>query len=239
MQSLKPIVAAVLVVVMSAPFAAALQAGGWVSSWKELVAEGDAIAPAQEPPAKAEALYERALEAVRRDHAGAAAESLVLDRLGQAQAARGEVNEAEMSYLRSLRLRFAARGEEEAAAETLDHLASLYYQMERPDEGLAVHEQALRLRRQTFGDDSVQVARSLVLVAAAYELQGDDAKAEDGFRQAVEILRDKAETPEEHARLGEALINLGTLLEKTGRESEGEQAIREGLRLSGPSEPHR
>jgi tetratricopeptide (TPR) repeat protein len=149
------------------------------------------------------------------------------------------VQEAELSFLRSMRLRLGSPGEEGALAESLDHLASLYYQMERPEDGLAVHEQALRLRRQVFGDDSVEVADSLILVASAHELRGDLAKAEDLFRRSIEILRAKANSTEDREKLGTALINLGTLLKKAGRKDEGEATIQEGLRVTDDADPAR
>jgi len=201
-------------------------------SWEVLVERGDAVAPNLEPPRKAKALYAKALELVRDKKAGASAESLVLDRLGQAQAALGEEREAELSFLRSLRLRLGREGEEEATAETLDRLASLYYQMGQPEQGLSVHREALHLRRQRFGHESVEVAQSMALVASAHEIQRDYEQAEKLFRQAIDILRRKAVTKADRERLGVALINLGTLLKKTGRQAEGEAKIEEGLRLT-------
>ena len=168
--------------------------------------------------------------------ATAAAESLILDRLGQALAAQGKQDQAELSFLRSLRWRIAGSGHHAATAETLENLAAVYYEMGKGDEGFAAFEQSHRLRVEIFGENSVQAARSFSLLAAAHHLQGDLVQAEALYRRAVANLRPHANDPCARDQLMLALVNLSLVLkEKRGDEEaavlEADVLEKEGLGL--------
>lgn len=165
----------------------------------------------------------------------ASAVSLILDRLGQAQAAQTKHEEAELSFLRSLRWRLGGSGHEVATAGTLENLAALYYQMGKADEGFAALEQSHRLRVGAFGADSAQAGRSFSLLAAAHQLEGRPDEAVRLFRRAVTNLGPHASDPCDREELMLALLNLSVLLEELGDEEQAEALEKEGLAL--PSSP--
>ena len=201
--------------------------------WQRAIAEGDAVFEQQRPPWEAEAAYRRALATVGRDDP--VARAIVLDRLGRAEAAQGRYEEAEVTYLTSLRLRLGSATETRLAedtASTLDHLGNLYFTESREEEGFAVLQQSLQLRERMYGEDSIQTAASWLLLGGAHEGRGALDEAEIELRRAVMILRKRARSAEERHDLGVALLNLATVLERQGRNEEAEPLVEEGVRYS-------
>jgi len=100
-------------------------------------------------------------------------------------------------------------------------------------------EEALALRRASFGDEHPLVAESLHNLANLELRAGESERAEDRMREAIAIQR--RAFPGGHRDLARGLNNLAGLLRRAGRPAEAEVPAREALamRLSlfGPDHP--
>ncbi|HEX2253182.1 MAG TPA: tetratricopeptide repeat protein [Thermoanaerobaculia bacterium] len=163
-------------------------------------------------------------------------ESLVLDRLGQAQAAQGKNDAAELSYLRSLVLRLGTEEQGAATAETLENLADLYYQRNQPEAGLRALRQSLAVRERSFGPRSPEAAQSLSLLGTAYRQLGRFEEAEQLLRRAGAILREAPQDACVREELSLAWNSLAELLAATGRDDEAERLRQEALRVLQPAD---
>lgn len=145
----------------------------------------------------------------------------------------------------------AARGETVTAREILDEgaarvmakledqpetqaalaltIGKVYVSLGLSDRARPLLRQSLALRRRLYGDSHLDVAESLLVLAALDQESGDFAAAEAGQRQALEILR--RQLADEDPRVAEALNNLsGTLIARADY-PEAETVLREALAL--------
>jgi eukaryotic-like serine/threonine-protein kinase len=114
-------------------------------------------------------------------------------------------------------------------AKLLDTIGQLYQSIGLYDRAQPLLEEALKLRRQALGDESLDVATTLTHLGAMARLKGDYARSEPLFREAL-IVRLKL-LGKEHKDVAESLDNLGALLVDRGACNEAEGLIREALDL--------
>jgi tetratricopeptide (TPR) repeat protein len=114
-------------------------------------------------------------------------------------------------------------------ADTLDRLGALTHDLRDMVRSEEYSRRALDLRRQAFGDQSAQVAESLVNLAIAVRGNGRLAEAETLYGQGVALLRRLFGTGD--ARLGWALFHHAWALHQQGRVDEAEPLYVEAAEL--------
>src|SRR5262249_4184292 len=114
-------------------------------------------------------------------------------------------------------------------AKLLDTIGQLYQSIGLYDREQPLLEEALKLRRQTLGAESLDVAASLNHLGEVARLKGDYVGSEPLFREAL-VMRRKL-LGKEHTDVAESLDNLGALLVDRGACNEAEGLIREALAL--------
>lgn len=130
-------------------------------------------------------------------------------RVSDPRESRGETVTAREFLEESVRrLKSDLRGEPAIRAELLDAIGMVYCQLGLKDEARPLLEEALQLRREQFGDQSIEYARSLVNQTVQLIAEGDYAEAAKTNNAAVSILRQRESGS---ADLGDALQTLGVL----------------------------
>src|SRR5215468_406505 len=114
-------------------------------------------------------------------------------------------------------------------AKLLDTIGQLYQGIGLYDRAQPVLEEALKLRRQTLGKESLDVAASLNHLGEVARLKGDYVGSEPLFREAL-IMRRKL-LGAESREVAESLNDLGDLLVYRGNFGEAENLLREALAL--------
>jgi len=114
-------------------------------------------------------------------------------------------------------------------AKLLDTIGQLYQSIGLYDREQPLLEEALKLRRQTLGKESLDVAASLNHLGEVARLKGDYVGSEPLFREAL-IMRRKL-LGAESREVAESLNDLGDLLVYRGNFGEAENLLREALAL--------
>jgi tetratricopeptide (TPR) repeat protein len=104
-----------------------------------------------------------------------------------------------------------------------------YYKLTRYDEAQPLLEEALRIREEQSGGESVEVAESLHQVAALLQVLAETDSAEALFRSALD-MRKRTLGPDDH-RIAESLVQLSGLLVERGRYEEGEEGLVEAVEI--------
>ncbi len=115
-------------------------------------------------------------------------------------------------------------------AGALSNLATLLRSRGKTEEALVVAEESLQLHRRRLGsDEHPQVAETLKVLAEIAHTLGRDDEAQRRFAEVVESVRRLY--PAGHAKIGEALCNYGTSLNRTRRPTVSEPLLREALEI--------
>jgi eukaryotic-like serine/threonine-protein kinase len=117
--------------------------------------------------------------------------------------------------------------EPEVLAELMSSIGRSYRGLGLYEPARDVHLEALRLRRQTLGNDHLVVAESLQNLGTVLRELGEDDKAEPYFREGLKILQ-KSGSRMEYAA---ALTNLGAFLEEKRKFKEAEELYLESLQI--------
>jgi CHAT domain-containing protein len=129
--------------------------------------------------------------------------------------AAGELFASERCYRQSLDLISATSGRESADYATFaSNFAILLGSMGRVREAREFAEEALKLRIELFGDDSIEAGRTLVVLGEFVRQQGDFFEAEACVRKAERIFR--SHEPPDELSLSRALEVLGLLAMSKG-----------------------
>ncbi|HLG14769.1 MAG TPA: serine/threonine-protein kinase [Blastocatellia bacterium] len=121
------------------------------------------------------------------------------------------------------------KGQPKVQATMMDTMGRVYESLGLYDSAAPLHDEALKLRRQTLGAEHVEVARSLNNLAEVLRRKGDHETAESLYREALAMQR-KLLGPE-HADVAESLDNLAILLDTRGDYKAAEQLFREALEM--------
>ncbi|MDX2040020.1 MAG: serine/threonine-protein kinase [Acidobacteriota bacterium] len=120
-------------------------------------------------------------------------------------------------------------GQPALQAKLLDTIGLLYHSIGLYDRGQPLLEEALKLRRQTLGNEHADVATSLDHLAEAARVKDDFAKSESLFREALAMRRKLLGA--ESREVADSLNNLALVLQNTNRYDETEQLLRESLAI--------
>jgi serine/threonine-protein kinase len=127
------------------------------------------------------------------------------------------------------RLRDTIKDEPELRAEVLDAVGGVYRNLDLHSEAEPLLEEALNLRRRSYGERHVLVAESLHNLASLKRQQSKREEAEVLIRRAIDIER-KA-FPSGHRDLARGLNNLASLLLARRQLEEAEHLARESLEM--------
>lgn len=114
-------------------------------------------------------------------------------------------------------------------ATLMDTMGQVYESLGLYDSAAPLHEQALKLRRQTLGNEHVAVAHSLNNLAEVLRRKGDYPRAESLYREALALRRKLL--GKEHADVAESLDNLAIVLDFRGDYKAAEPLYREALAM--------
>jgi serine/threonine protein kinase len=130
----------------------------------------------------------------------------------------------------SQQIRRDLRQEPETRAALMETMGQVYINLGLYAPALELETEAVKLRRETLGNDAPQLAESLHSLGNVLRKMDDDDAAEPHVREAVAIQRRNAhggDTPE----LARGLINLAALLQAKGALTEAERLFREILAM--------
>jgi serine/threonine-protein kinase len=114
-------------------------------------------------------------------------------------------------------------------AKLLDTIGQLYENIGLHNRAQLLLVEALKLRRETLGNKSLDVATTLNHLGEVTRLKGDYAGSEPLFREALTLRRKLLGA--EHKDVAESLNKLGHLLVDRGNFSEAESSLREALAM--------
>ena len=124
---------------------------------------------------------------------------------------KGDLKQAEKLLLRALLVAEDFDADDPRAAYTRDYLGTLYQQMGRPDDAIAVFAQALKGFDRALGPHSEDALSSAGRLADAYEAAGRWARSEPLRRRLLAELT--AQAAPDKASLAQAESDLGLCLD--------------------------
>jgi len=187
---------------------------------------------------EAEALYREALAIARRTHPpDSIAVTRALNHLGGVLEAEERMDEAVAVLQDALgRARRYAHAPV-LTADILSQLAVLLKNLRRNDEAGPMYEEALALRRKTFGDDHPMTSQSHNNYAVFLRAVGRTEESLPHQQRALAINR--ARFGENHREVGIGYTNLASAFRALGRHAEAEAAYQSALKsiqsASGPT----
>jgi tetratricopeptide (TPR) repeat protein len=114
-------------------------------------------------------------------------------------------------------------------AELRDTLGCTYHALHESEKAEQMHRRALALRKQLFGDEHREVARSLDKVGLSLYQQGKYTQAEELHRQALAMRRKLL--GDAHPDVADSLNDLALTLLQQGKYAQAEVLLREALAL--------
>jgi serine/threonine protein kinase/tetratricopeptide (TPR) repeat protein len=117
----------------------------------------------------------------------------------------------------------------ELQAYLMETMARVYRRLGLYDSARKLHKEALRTRRNIFGNDDLSVAETLYNLAFLLREMGDDKEAEPLIREALEIQRRQG--AENTAEYASGLNNLAALLQARSELDEAEKLYHESMNL--------
>lgn len=154
--------------------------------------------------------------------------AVALRSLASIRRQRGHLREAAALHRQALEIDRVS-GRPEKVMTDLNNLGVTLGQLGEYDEASRMHEEALAMRRATYGDRHTLVATSLLNLSAIRKLAGAYEEAEDLLTESVEIRRELL--GDEHPHVAISLSHLGSTLLAMGRYDEAEAAGREALAI--------
>ncbi len=129
---------------------------------------------------------------------------------------------------KSMALRFAGKPTVEAAVRS--SLAACYARLGRANLAIPHAESALKVIRDTYGDDSAEAISAMDNLAAVLDDTGKVAEAEALYREALD--RSRRVLGSKHEETQRLQSNLGKLLRDHGRSAEAEPLWRDALQYA-------
>jgi len=169
--------------------------------------------------------FNEALELRRAEHVGSAIEASTLSGLGEAQSYAGD-HDAAIGALRNAldRLDTAADADPELRQRVLGSLAVALRRAGKPDNAIAIAEQAVADARKTFGARTREEASALSVLGSVQRHAGRLRDAAQSLRETVAIDLDVY-----HQSVPAHLHNLGIVLRDLGDYPGAEQNLRDAL----------
>jgi tetratricopeptide (TPR) repeat protein/transcriptional regulator with XRE-family HTH domain len=143
---------------------------------------------------------------------------------------RGQYEQTEQLYLRSLYIREQTLGPEHPQiANSLYGLAALYQRLGKYEQAESLFQRVLQLREQTLGPEHPQVATSLHGLATLFYHQGKYEQAELLFQRSLQLREQNL--GREHPQVAISLNNLGGLYYQTGKYEQAEPLYQRALHI--------
>jgi serine/threonine-protein kinase len=119
-------------------------------------------------------------------------------------------------------------------AELYETLGTIYEQLGKFDQADSLLHSALERRKSLFGQNSTEVAESLVALGQMRSDQAQYDEAEQFIRQGLEMS--KRHLPPTHPAVGKAMYSLGEVFVNQGKYDQGIQVLDQAVRIqSAPS----
>jgi serine/threonine-protein kinase len=147
-----------------------------------------------------------------------------MDLLGLVRTQQGELAAAESLLGGALAMRRRRLGDHDATAESLEHLADLYYKRNDYAKAEPLLREAQGIQTRLHGDSSLAVATTKLALAELLRARGSSADAMPLYQEAVAIR--VARLGENHPLTAEAVGSMGSAVEALGRHAEAEQLFR-------------
>jgi serine/threonine-protein kinase len=123
----------------------------------------------------------------------------------------------------------ALTGEPAVQAELYQTLGTVYQNLGKFDQADTLLHSALEQRKALFGQDSAEVAETLMALALLRDAQAQYDEAEQLVRQALEMS--KRHRPPNHPAIAKATATLGKVLEDRGTYDQAIVVLEEAVRL--------
>jgi len=120
-------------------------------------------------------------------------------------------------------------GDPKVQAELYQTLGTIYDQLGKFDQADSLLHSALERRKSLFGQDSTEVAESLVALGQLRSDQAQYDEAEQLIRRGLEMS--KRHLAPTHPRVGKAMYALGEVLGNQGKYDEGIQVLDKAVRI--------
>jgi len=120
-------------------------------------------------------------------------------------------------------------GQPEVEAILRNTIASTFVSLGLYDQARLHREKELEIKRELYGDENPVTLEALFNLGTALHFQGEFAKAEEIYRQALEAYR--RNMGGEHQNTLRLMGNLGMVLQELGKYTEAETWMRETLEL--------
>jgi len=124
-------------------------------------------------------------------------------------------------------------------ATLMETMGTVYTSLGLYDQAVSLLESALQKRKSLFGDDHLEVARSLDRLGEVLKLKAEYDRALPMYREALDMRRDML--GDEHADTARSVYELADLLGRMGEFAEAEPLFREALavrrKLAGAQSP--
>jgi serine/threonine protein kinase/tetratricopeptide (TPR) repeat protein len=117
----------------------------------------------------------------------------------------------------------------EVKARLMETMGGTYGSLGLFDRATPLLEESLKIRKQTFGDEHLEVAKGMDSLAEAYQSQGEYKEAEKLFRESLAIRRQRS--GKDTLDVAFSLNNLAYLLKTAGNYKEAEPLYRESVEL--------
>jgi serine/threonine protein kinase/tetratricopeptide (TPR) repeat protein len=114
-------------------------------------------------------------------------------------------------------------------AELYQTLGTIYDQLGKFGQADSLLHSAVERRKALFGQDSTEVAESLIALGQLRSDQAQYDEAEQVIRQGLEMS--KRHLPPTHPRVGRAMYALGDVLVNEGKYDQGVQVLNEAVRI--------
>jgi serine/threonine protein kinase/Tfp pilus assembly protein PilF len=172
---------------------------------------------------------ERAIAEAERERAETVSEFLVESfTLADPARARGDsITAREILDTGAQRVANKLRGQPELQATLMDTIGTVYLGLGQLDQAQLLIEQALSIRRATFGDDSLDVGRSLFSLNRVYGERGDLPKAEQLARASLALAQKHTGTDSLQTAL--TLCQLGFIQHRQSKLAAAEQSFQRCL----------
>jgi len=164
-----------------------------------------------------------------KDHVIAA---MLYNDLGDVAYRKGDMNEAERMGRAAIdEYRQAPEGKYVEMATTLSNLGAVLIREGKYDDAEPFVHEGLELRQKLLGNAHPDTAMSFFRLSDLLYKKNSYQTAEDAARESVEIFRRAYTDPKGKVYFANPLMELGLIMDKTGRPQKGEVYLREALEI--------
>jgi eukaryotic-like serine/threonine-protein kinase len=158
--------------------------------------------------------------------------AMLYNDLGDVAYRRGDLNESERMGRAAIdEYRRLPEGKYVEMGATLSNLGAVLIREGKYAEAEPFVREGLELRRKLLGTAHPDTAMSLFRLSDLLYKQGDYTGAERAARESVEVFNRAFSAPKNNVYLANPLMELGLILDKTGRPQSGETYLREALEI--------